>query len=109
MTARFIIFLILCCGSYNAYSQTEICVVGETHEECSYMNRDSVYNILFNIKPDVILIEMDSSIFTNDFRFNEEPNSYWGNQMLGAEKYHSLHKVDLRPFDMEGRNISPDF
>jgi hypothetical protein len=68
------------------------------------MNRDSIYNILLKIKPDVILIELDSSYFTSDFRFNIDPDPFWGNQMLGAYKYYSLHKVDLRPFDIQGRD-----
>ena len=104
MKTRFLICLLLCGGLQNVYSQTELCIVGEVHEECSYMNRDSVYNILLKIKPDVILIELDSSFFTSDFSFNIDPDPFWGNQMLGAYKYHSLHKVDLRPFDIQGRN-----
>jgi len=92
------------CSFYNAFSQTEICIIGEVHEECAYMNRDSVYNILFRIKPDVILIEADSSLFTSDFHFNLEkyPNLLSTNQNIGAYQYHSKQKVDLRPFDMEG-------
>ena len=104
MKTRFLICLLLFSGLQNIYSQTELCIIGEVHEECSYMNRDSVYNILLNIKPDVILIEMDSSFFTSDFHFIEDPEIIGGNQNLGSYKYHSLHKVDLRPFDMQGRN-----
>jgi len=104
MKKIFLLCLMLYSSFYRAYSQTELCIVGEVHEECSYMNRDSVYNILMKIKPDVVLIELDSSFFTPDFRFNIKPDQYWGNQMLGAHKYKSLRKVDLRPFDMSGRN-----
>ena len=104
MKKFFLVSLLLYCGLHRVYSQTELCIVGEVHKECSYMNRDSVYNILLKVKPDVVLIELGSSFFTPDFRFNIEPDSYWGNQMLGALKYKSLHKVDLRPFDMSGRD-----
>ncbi len=104
MKKIFLLCLMLYSSFYRAYSQTELCIVGEVHGECSYMNRDSVYNILLKIKPDVVLIELDSSYFTSDFRFNIEPDENWGNQMLGAHKYKSLRKVDLRPFDMSGRD-----
>lgn len=104
MDIQFITLLFLCTLLPRAFSQTELCIIGEVHDECIYMNRDSVYNILLKIKPDVVLIELDSSYFTPDFRFNIEPDPYWGNQMLGAHKYKSLHKVDLRPFDVSGRD-----
>jgi hypothetical protein len=105
---RLFLFLLLFCGIHNAYSQTqtEICIVGEVHEERKYMNSDSVYNILLKIKPDVILIELDSSYFTNDFLFNLDkyPDMLSSNQNSGAETYRLQHKVDLRPFDMSGRD-----
>ena len=104
MKTRFLIFLILCCGLHNVYPQTELCIVAEVHQECKYMNSDSVYNILLKIKPDVILIELDSSYFTNDFHFIYNLDSLTGNQNIGAEKYRLQHKVDLRPFDMSGRD-----
>jgi hypothetical protein len=86
------------------FSQTELCIVGEVHEERAYMNSDSVYNILLKIKPDVILIELDSTCFTIDFRFIYPLDSLEGNQNVGAEKYRLQYKVDLRPFDVSGRN-----
>lgn len=104
MRTQFLICLILCCGLNKAYSQTELCIVGEVHEERTYMNSDSIYNILLKIKPDVILIELDSACFTSDFHFIYELDSLEGNQNKGTEKYRLQHKVDLRPFDMSGRN-----
>jgi|AGTN01.3.fsa_nt_gi hypothetical protein len=106
METRFLICLILCCGLYNAYSQTELCIVGTSHNESSYINSDSIHNILLKVKPDIILIELDSTFFTHNFDFdlNKYPDLLSTNENIGAEKYHSQHKVDLRPFDMTGRN-----
>lgn len=106
MKTRFLICSILCCGLYNAYSQTELCIVGTFHNESSYINSDSIYNILLKAKPDIILIELDSTFFTDNFNFdlNKYPDLLSTNENIGAEKYHSQHKVDLRPFDMTGRN-----
>ena len=108
MKTIFFIFLLFFFSNsiYNAYSQTEICIVGEVHEEREYMNADSIYDILLKIKPDVILIELDSSFFTRDFLFDldKNPDLLSSNQNIGAEKYRLQHKVDLRPFDMSGRN-----
>jgi len=105
---RFLIFLFFLCGYsiHNVYSQTEICIVGEFHEEREFMNADSSYNILLRIRPDVILIELDSSFFTSDFLFDLEkyPDLLSSNQNIGSEKYRLQNKVDIRPFDMSGRN-----
>ena len=106
MKTQFLICLLLCGRLYSAYSQTELCIVGTTHEKSSYFNSDSVYNILQRVKPDVVLIELDSIFFTKDFRFNLDkyPDLLSTNENIGANKYHSDYKVDLRPFDMTGRN-----
>jgi len=108
MKMKCLVFLLFLFSNsiYNAYSQTEICIVGEFHEERTYMNADSIYNILSRIKPDVILVELDSSFFTNDFLFDLDkyPDLLSSNQNIGSEKYRLRNKVDLRPFDMSGRD-----
>ena len=106
MKIQFLIYLFLSCGLHNVYSQTELCIIGTVHEERTYFNSDSVYNILLRIKPDVILIELDSSFFTNDFHFDlgKYPDLLSTNENIGAHNYQSKHKVDLRPFDVSGRN-----
>lgn len=107
MKIRFLVYiLLLCCGTQKMYSQTELCIVGTYHDERKYINSDSIYNILLKIKPDVILIELDSALFTKDFCFDlkKYPDLLSTNENIGAEKYRSQFKVDLRPFDMTGRN-----
>jgi len=106
MKTRFLICLLLCGGLNNAYSQTELCIVGTMHNETSFINSDSIYNILQRVQPNVILIELDSTFFTKDFCFNLEkyPDLLSTNENIGANKYHSEYNVDLRPFDVTGRN-----
>ena len=106
MKLLFLILLLLSILSQTAFSQTELCIVGTNHEERSYFNSDSVYNILIKMNPNVVLIELDSAFFTDDFHFNlkKYPDLLCTNKNIGAEKYQSTHKVDLRPFDMTGRN-----
>ena len=90
----------------ESHTKTELCIVGTMHDERSYINSDSIYNILFKLKPDLILIELDSSFFTKDFRFDlkKRPDLLSTNEFIGAEKYYSQHNVDLRPFEITGRN-----
>ena len=103
---KFVLPLLLLFCILEIHSQTELCIVGTVHEEQSFFNSDSIYNILVRVKPDVVLIELDSSFFTEDFRFDliRHPDLLSTNENIGAEKYHSRHIVDLRPFEITGRN-----
>lgn len=106
MKIRLLTILFSLYGILNVSAQTVLYIVGTAHEERSYINSDSIYNILFKLKPDVILIELDSTFFTDDFRFDlkKYPDLLSTNENIGVENYHSRHNVDLRPFEMTGRN-----
>jgi len=65
-------------------------------------NSDTLYGILEQIKPDIILQEMDSSFFTRDFRYKYPSKE---NEQVATEKYLKKHPETLiRPFEFEGRN-----
>lgn len=87
--------------------KTRVYVVGTTHEERKYINSDTLVNILSRVKPDVILIELDSCFFNNKFKFdlNKYPDLLSTNENISANKYIQKYpKVKLRPFDISGRN-----
>jgi hypothetical protein len=72
----------------TAFGQTKVCLIGELHEENEIINPDTLINILKKIKPDVILIELDSQFFTSNFDFNLDlvldPDSMSGNQNVAS-------------------------
>lgn len=63
------LILLLIFRSYGQQEKTEVIVIGSIHQEVPNFNSETLYKILDQIKPDIILIEMDSSFFTKDFQF----------------------------------------
>ena len=86
--------------------QIEVCLVGTKHNPCTYFNSDSVYAILLRVQPDVVLMELDSTFFDKNFRFDLEkyPDLLSTNENIGAHRYQQERGVDLRPFEITGRN-----
>jgi len=81
--------------------KTELILLGTVHQPVENFNSDSLYNILLKIEPDLILFEVDSSLFTQDFKFNKTWNS---NENTATVKYMNNYNVDVRPYDFSGRN-----
>lgn len=106
MKKSLILYLFIFCSLCRVQGQTEVCLVGTKHEPCAYFNSDSVYAILLRVQPDVVLMELDSSFFDKNFRFDLEkyPDLLSTNENIGAHRYQQEQGVDLRPFEITGRN-----
>lgn len=106
MRKSLIFCLFLLCSLGRTQGQTEVCLVGTKHNPCPYFNSDSVHVILSRVQPDVVLMELDSSFFDRNFRFNLEkyPDLLSTNENIGAHRYQQEQGVDLRPFEITGRN-----
>lgn len=81
--------------------KTELVLLGTVHQPVQNFTPDSLYNILTRIKPDLILFEVDSSFFTEEFEFNRTWDS---NENMATVKYMSHFDVDVRPYEFTGRN-----
>ena len=88
------------------YGQKQIWLIGTAHEEKNYINADSLTYALNKIKPDLILIELAEKYFTEDYQLNLEkyPDLLSTNENIASYKYQQLHTVELRPFEIDGRN-----
>lgn len=98
------IVLSICIGLlfYNcSEKKTELVLLGTVHEPIQNFTPDSLYNILVKIKPDLILFEVDSSFFTDEFEFNRTWDS---NENIATVKYMKNYEVDVRPYEFTGRN-----
>jgi hypothetical protein len=96
---QIIIICLFLCSCTN--KKTELVLLGTVHQPIQNFNADSLYNILVNIKPDVILFEVDSSFFTKDFEFKKPWKS---NENIATIGYMNSFDVDVRPYDFTGRN-----
>ncbi|WP_433835640.1 hypothetical protein [Flavobacterium anhuiense] len=103
------LFIPLCLASLFCHAQindkkqkTELTVIGTVHFPTKQINSDTIYSVLENLKPDIILMESDMSNFNSDFTFKK---TYDENEWNAIVKYRANHKNTLfRPMEFEGRN-----
>lgn len=82
--------------------ETEIIIIGSIHQPVPNFDSEVLLAIFEEIRPNIILQEMDSSFFTKDFRFKFPSEE---NEQKATEKYVSKFPETLvRPFEFEGRN-----
>lgn len=83
--------------------KTEVIVIGTVHENTPNFNSDTLFGIMNSIKPDVILLESDSSYFNSDFTLEEEIE-YMFPETAAITEYSNYNPVILRPYDISGRD-----
>ena len=81
--------------------RTNLVLLGTVHQPVENFNSDSLYNILKKIQPDLILFEVDSSFFTQDFKFKK---TWKSNENIATIKYMDNFAVNVRPYEFTGRN-----
>ncbi len=90
------------------YSQNKVWLIGTAHEANKYINPDSLTAALNKIKPDLILIELESKHFTKDYDFDLTKYSIEDylttNENIASYKYKQRYGTQLRPFDIDGRH-----
>ncbi|PKH52888.1 hypothetical protein CXF68_20255 [Tenacibaculum sp. Bg11-29] len=80
---------------------TEIILIGTLHKPEPNFNSEILFDILEDIKPDLILLEGDSSFFTTDFKLKKALKS---NETMASTKYSEKYPMTkLRPYGFEGR------
>lgn len=82
---------------------TEIVVIGTVHISTENFNSDTLLHYFENIKPDLILVECDSSYMTSDFRLKEDIK-YAFPETMAITEYLKNNSADLRPYDLTGRD-----
>ena len=100
---KIIITILLSACTWSAVGQTKIYIVGTVHNRTRNFNSDSVLIILERLKPDLILMELDSSFFDKNFNIKIK---LYTNETLGIKKYVSKHPTSVRPYDIKPRDIA---
>lgn len=86
----------------NQKKKAELIIIGTVHFPTKKINKDTIYSVLENLKPDLILMESDMTNFNSDFTFK---NTYDENEWNAVLKYKKNYKTTLfRPMEFEGRN-----
>ncbi|MES2487902.1 MAG: hypothetical protein V4581_18385 [Bacteroidota bacterium] len=101
MKKLLILLLMLGINPILKAQKTDVVVIGNVHRPMPNYNADTLFNILVKIKPDIILHEMDSTFFTENFDFIGPSNE---NEQNASIKYRTVNPaVMIRPFEFEGR------
>jgi hypothetical protein len=105
---KFILLLVNLLLAYTSYGQKRVWLIGTAHEEKKYVNADSLLRVLNRIKPDLILLELESKHFTKEFKFDTATYSLKDylvrNENSASYMYQQQRGIQLRPFDIEGRH-----
>lgn len=100
------LFLILFNLSINTlfsqnYDKTKLYIIGTVHESSNILNPEMLFELLDEIKPDILLQENDSEQIAAYFE-DVKPNS---NEQNASIKYLEKYPKTLNlPFEFEGRN-----
>lgn len=100
-----IIFESFYCNSFSLAQEkeTSIIIIGTVHYETEKFKSDTLLKIFNRIKPDLILVECDTSYMTKDFRLKEDVQ-YEFLETSAITKYLKENNVLLRPYDINGRD-----
>ncbi len=90
-------------NSFCYWNEAELYIIGTVHESTEAFNSDTLLNILNEIKPDVILIESDSSYFTSGFKLSEDIRDAFL-ETKAVTEYLKINPAELRPYDISGRD-----
>src|SRR4029079_11700062 len=83
--------------------ETDIIIIGTVHDGSDKYNSDTLLGILTEIKPDIILVECDSSYMTNDYQLKDDVK-YAFMETRAITKFQKINDVMLRPYDINGRD-----
>jgi len=80
-------------------------IVGTIHVPTGKINADSIYNILYNFRPDIILVEAESNIFEKENTFKNNFDGMESNEFQGILKYQKENPaVAIKPAELANRN-----
>ncbi|MDQ8748298.1 hypothetical protein ATE49_10800 [Elizabethkingia miricola] len=99
------IFVISCSTSINPYKDSRVIILGTIHYGAENINAKSVYTILSDFKPDIILLEAESSIFEKENVLKTDFDGINNNEFQATLKYQKENPgVQIKPAELEGRN-----
>ena len=98
--AVFVVGVVL---SGSSPAATEVIVVGTVHDPTRNFSRKALDELLAGLRPDVLLLELDSSYFDDSFELREQFRRIT-QENNAAVALRASSGVALRPYDIEGRN-----
>ncbi len=102
LTLAVVLFLIQPLSA-SATDTTTIVIVGTVHKKTDKFTSQGLYSIMERVKPDLILVELDSSFFTPLMSIKPE-FQHVSLENAAVSDYQKAYNIPIRPYDIEGRN-----
>lgn len=100
--SRFLLYLVCVFFSLKGFGQSKVTIIGNVHYPSAAYNADTLYAILEQLKPDIILMELDSIAFAKIFK-QQYPSKE--NEPVATLLYISRNPhTTATPFEFEGRD-----
>ncbi|MYY25943.1 hypothetical protein [Elizabethkingia anophelis] len=100
-----LIFFTACTTIQNQYKKSQLIILGTIHSGAENINTNSVYKILSDFKPDIILLEAESNIFEKENVLKSDFDGINSNEFQATLKYQKENPgVQIKPAELEGRN-----
>jgi hypothetical protein len=82
--------------------KTEVVVIAAVHQPTEAYDGKVLYSILEELRPGVILTELPPAFYNDDYSLKDFESS--GLELPTVRRYAARNGIELRPFDIEGRN-----
>lgn len=95
-----LIYILFIISTNLSRAKTEVIIIGSIHKPTKKYTSEVLAKILFQLKPHLILVELDSSYFDEDWNLKK---LYGGLEETAVLDVKKQFDIKIRPFDIEGR------
>ena len=94
-----------CTSFKNSSTKSSVVILGTIHSNTEKINSDSIYEVLSNFKPDIILVELECDAFEKENTLKDDFDGRNSNEIQAVLKYQQQHPdVKIKPAELDGRN-----
>lgn len=97
--------LFISCATFKSNNQPSVVILGTIHSGANKINSDSIYKVLSDFEPDIILLELESNVFEKENILKKDFDGRNSNEIQAVLAYQQQHpNVAIKPAELEGRN-----
>ncbi len=99
--------LFVSCATFKSNSnKPSVVILGTIHSGANKINSDSIYKVLSDFEPDIILLELERNVFEKENILKKDFDGRSSNEIQAVLAYQQQHpNVAIKPAELEGRNI----
>lgn len=94
-----------CTTLKSSSNKPSVVILGTLHSDAVKINADSIYTVLSNFKPDIILVELEHDAFEKENILKDDFDGRNSNEIQAVLAYQQQHPgIKIKPAELEGRN-----